>query len=122
MSYTSQKVAWKACSSNPIENKYGDIEYNKDILCSKTTICGLCKVGSNLSLSILARKQPMSKVFKTGDGRELLAKTVYYVDPYEEPKALEIKKMDRLDGELIEDIYIMVDLANKPRMLRFITV
>lgn len=140
MSYTNKKVIWEKCAggssdtntylldengnfltgvdlsvlvveSNPIVNEYGDSimnEYN-DIQRPEVT-------------NILARKQPHEDVLKTADGKEILTKSYFYVDPKIEPRALEIKYMDKLDGELVMQKYVMCDLHNKPKMVRFITV
>lgn len=103
MSYTNTSVTWEKCSQEPIENIYGDIQRNAPI-------------------AIKARKQPHQEVVKTSEGREVLSKTIYYVDPKIEPNALAISRMDKLDGETIEQKYVMCDLQNRPRMVRFITV
>lgn len=105
MSYTFQKVSWQKNikNGNSIVDEYGDIVRES-------------------AVTIIARKQPHQHVIKTGDGRELLARSIYYVDPKVEPNAMSIAKMDTLDGELIEEIYVMCDLHNIPKMVRFITV
>ena len=35
---------------------------------------------------------------------------------------MKISKLDKLDGETVEDVYVMCDLYNKPKLLRFITI
>lgn len=74
------------------------------------------------SVTIKARKQPHEEVIKTSDGKEILTKSYFYVDPKIEPHALDIKYMDKLDGETVMQKYIMCDLSNKPKMVRYITV
>lgn len=105
MSYTNASVLWSPCArqGQGIEDEYGDVNRPSSIV-------------------IKARKQPHQDIIKTSDGRELLSKHIFYVDPYVEPNALSIEKMDQLDGETIEHIYDMCDLSNKVRMRRFITV
>lgn len=105
MSYTFKKVDWESCNTNnsSIVNTYGDIVRNE-------------------SVKIIARKQPHNHVFKTSNGREFLAKSIFYVDPRVEKNAFSIKRMDKLDGETIEDVYEMCGLNNKVRLIRFITV
>lgn len=103
MSYTQKVVEWEHCSDKPIVDIYGDVK-------------------RNVPVKILARKQPTNTIVKTSDGREFVAKSVYYVDPRIEPNALSIERMDKLDGELIEDRYVMCGLNNSPKMVRFITV
>lgn len=124
MSYTSQKVVWDKCLDEPIVDAYGDIAHSSDstVRCGLSSICDKIVVGAPAPMiSIVARKQPKTLVFKTTDGRELLARSIYYVDPYVEKNAMLIKRMDKLDGELVEDVYVMMDFSNKPRMVRFIT-
>lgn len=105
MSYTFQKVSWQKSinKNNSIVDEYGDITREN-------------------AVTIIARKQPHQHVIKTNEGRELLAKCIYYVDPKVEPNAFSIAKMDTLDGETIEEIYQMCDLHNKVKLIRFITV
>lgn len=100
MSYTNTKVEWEARST---QNTFGDMSYSESVF-------------------IKARKQPVQQIVKTAEGKEELSKHYFYVDPSIEKKALEIKNMDKLDGELIVDTYKMCDLNNKVRMVRFITV
>ena len=100
MSYTNQEVSWQAHSS---QDAYGDMAYEP-------------------SQPIKARKQPKQEIVKTSEGKELLSRSHFYVDPKVEPHALEIGKMDKLDGELIIASYTMCDLHNRPKMIRFITV
>lgn len=105
MSYTHAQVSWEACSrlNDSIVNKYGDIE-------------------SVDAVQIIARKQPHSEVTDDGNGKTYLTKNIYYVDPSVEPNALNIQKYDRLDGELIINVYEMRTLFNKVRMIRFTTI
>lgn len=105
MSYTNKKITWEQCSkvNGTIENKYGDL--------TRPT-----------SVTILARKQPHESVLRTADGKELLTKSYFYVDPRLEPNALSIAKMDKLDGETVMERYVMCDLSNKPKMVRYITI
>ena len=99
MSYTNQKVSWEAHSS---QDEWGDMAYGA-------------------AQEIKARKQPKQEIIKTAEGKEILSKSYFYVDPKQEPNALEISKMDRLDGEIIVEKYIMCDLHNRPKLIRFIT-
>ncbi len=111
MSYTHRKVTWERCIvglDGSIVNAYGDITRSNGTPTSVTTV--------------LVRKQPKQEVIKTSDGREILARSIYYVDPSIEPKALQIAKMDLLDGEMVESVYVMCDLYNRPRMVRLVTV
>lgn len=105
MTYTFHKVSWQKCQSkdSSVVDEYGDIK-------------------RNVAIDVLARKEPHQEVVKTSDGKEVLSKSRYYIDPYLEPHALDIKKMDMLDGEIIESVYVMCDLYNKPKMIRFITI
>lgn len=105
MSYTNKTVTWEACDpSSDIMDEYGDI------------------VRTLKSGGILARKQPHESVIEGPGGKALLTKSIFYVDPKVEPQALMIAKMDKLDGETIEQIYVMCDRSNNPKMIRFITV
>lgn len=141
MSYTNKKVVWEKCKdynisieewesltdargkiledylndilrvSKPEVNEYGDTimdEYG-DIKRPEVVI-------------VLARKQPHEEVLRTPNGKELLTKSYFYVDPRIEPNALKIKHMDKLDGETIINRYVMCDLHNRPKMIRFITI
>lgn len=99
MSYTNTKVTWEQQTE---VNQYGDIT-RKEVV-------------------IKARKQPKQELIKTADGRELLSKTVYYVDPLIESKALSIAEQDKLDGEIVMLRYVMCGLQNKPRMVKLVTV
>lgn len=105
MSYTYKKVLWKTCrvSSGSIVDEFGDLNQPKQV-------------------TIIARKQPYEDVIKTSDGRELLTRSVFYVDPKVEKNAFKIGKLDLLDGERVERIYEMCDLHNNVKMIRFITV
>lgn len=100
MSYTYGNVSWQ---KNTEIDEYGDITRQNPV-------------------TIRARKQPHEKVIKTTDGREILAKSIFYVDPKVEPNAFSIKKMDSLDGENIIEKYEMCDLFNRVKLIRFITV
>lgn len=105
MSYTHAKVLWKACEviNSSIVDEYGDITRQE-------------------AKYIIARKQPHEEVYQDSNGRELLTKSYFYVDPNVEPNALSINKMDTLDGETIVSIYQMCDLYNNIKLIRFITV
>ena len=100
MSYTRKEVSWQAHGK---QDAYGDMPYLEK---------GKVKV----------RKQPKQSIIKTSEGKELLSKSYFYVDPRIEPRALEILEMDKLDGERIVERYVMCDLGNKPKLVRFITV
>lgn len=107
MSYTHANVSWEACASldddGNILNRYGDIEYEEPV-------------------DIIARKQPHNEVINGEGGKIYLSKSIYYVDPNVESNASEIRKYDKLDGEMIINIYEMRDLYNRIKMIRFITV
>ena len=105
MSYTNKKVAWEQCAqtNDSIMDEYGDLIRPTEVI-------------------LLARKQPHEEVIKTSDGKEILTKSYFYVDPKIEPHALDIKYMDKLDGETVMQKYIMCDLHNKPKMVRYITI
>lgn len=105
MSYTHKKVLWQTCNkiNSSIVDEYGDIK--------RTT-----------AVEIIARKQPHEEIITTSDGKELLTKNIYYVDPKVEPNAFSIKYMDTLDGEIVMQKYEMCDLYNRVKMIRFITV
>ena len=105
MSYTYKKVSWQKNikTGSSIVDEYGDLTRDE-------------------AVNIIARKQPHQQVIKVEDGRELLAKSIFYVDPQVEPNAFSIEKMDSLDGEDVIEIYEMCDLHNKVKMIRFITV
>lgn len=107
MSYTSAQVTWEKCQDRNYNsssvNRFGD------------TVWGT-------PTTIKARKQPHEEVVKTADGRELLTKNIFYVDPLIEANASKIERLDKLDGELVEAVYPMCDLMNHVRMLKFITV
>lgn len=100
MSYTNQIVNWQAHGT---QDAYGDMQYSE-------------------AQSIKARKQPKQEIVKTSEGKELLSRSYFYVDPRVEPNALKIGKMDKLDGELITAKYEMCDRYNRVKMVRFITV
>lgn len=103
MSYTNKKVTWQGCSTNPIQNEYGDIVRKP-------------------AVSILARKQPHQEVVRTAEGTEILTKHIFYVDPRVEPQAANIARMDLLDDEKVYQVYEMCNLSNSVRMYRFITI
>ena len=100
MSYTNQEISWQAHGA---QDDFGDMPYGP-------------------VQNIKARKQPKQEIIKTSEGKELLSRSYFYVDPAIEPQALEIEKMDKLDGELIVEKYVMCDLRNRPKMVRFVTV
>ena len=105
MSYTHAQVLWESCTQvgGSIVNKYGDIERKEPV-------------------NIIARKQPHEEVITDENGKTYLTKDIYYVDPYVESHAKDIRRYDKLDGNLIINIYEMRDLYNKVKMIRFITV
>ena len=100
MSYTKKKVSWE---EHGIQDAYGDMTYSE-------------------VQKVAARKQPHREIVKTPEGKELLSKSYFYVDPFIEPQASKISEMDKLDCELILAKYSMCGLFNKPRMFRFLTV
>lgn len=105
MSYTHAQVSWESCTldNNSIVNKYGDI-VRKD------------------PVNIIARKQPHSEVITDETGKTYLTKSIYYVDPKVEANTKNIRKYDKLDGDLIINVYEMRDLYDQLKMIRFITV
>lgn len=100
MSYTNQEVSWEA---HGLQDDYGDLSYRA-------------------ARTIKARKQPKQELIKTSEGKEVLSRTFYYVDPRQEENALNIQNADRLDGELIVARYVMCDFLNRPKMVRLVTV
>ena len=100
MSYTNKKVTWESAGE---ENAYNDALFGQ-------------------AVTISVRKQPKQELIKTSDGRELLCRSIFYVDPKVEPNAAQIKRLDKIDGERVEDTYVMCDRGNRPKMYRFITV
>lgn len=105
MSYTHQKVSWKACSkiNGSIVNRYGDTIPVE-------------------AVTIIARKQHHEEVVTTEEGRTVLTKNIFYVEPSKEPNAFLIEKYDLLDDEKIVKIYRMNDLMGKCKLIRFITI
>ncbi len=103
MSYTFKEVTWKSSTKIPNTDVYGDLVYSRGIL-------------------VVARKQPKNRIVVTSGGKEVLCKSVYYIDPKKSPDVEKIKRFDLLDDELIEDVYIMCNLVNKPTLYRFITI
>lgn len=100
MSYTNAQVAWESAGE---EDLYSDVQYAK-------------------AVSICARKQPKQDLVRTSDGREILSRSIFYVDPKIERHASSIKRLDRLDGERVESVYVMCDRMNRPKMYRFVTI
>lgn len=100
MSFTNIKVTWESAGET---NSYGDVPYEG-------------------AVRVLARKQPKQELVRTADGRELLSKSIFYIDPKVEPHAARIKRLDKLDGEKVESVYVMCDAANRPKLYRFITI
>ena len=100
MSYTNEEVSWQAHSA---QDDYGDMQYVA-------------------AQAVKVRKQPKQEIVKTAEGKELLSRSYFYVDPRVEPNAFEIDKMVKLDGELVVARYVMCDIRNKPKLIRFITV
>lgn len=100
MPLTNLSVTWESIG---VFDKYSDAQYGS-------------------AVTILARKQPKQELLRTSDGRVLLCRSIFYVDPRVEPNAAAIKRLDKLDGEKVEDTYVMCDLSNRPKMYRFITI
>ena len=100
MSFTNKKVSWQSAKK---ADQYGDMRYSE-------------------AVTVTVRKQPKQELVRTSDGRELLCRSIFYVDPYVEHHAAQIKRLDLLDGEKVEDTYVMCDRMNRPKMYRFITV
>lgn len=141
MSYTNKKVTWEKCYTGSEESDYtilldanGDILEDVNLLTLITSYeQPVDMYGDSIEntygdisrrepIMIKARKQPHESVLRTADGKELLTKSYFYVDPRLEPNALSIAKMDKLDGETVMERYIMCDLSNKPKMVRYITI
>lgn len=102
MSYTNQEVSWSHIKSEPDKDTYGDLVRGR-------------------STTLKARKQVKRELVRYLDGREVVSRTYYYIDPIQFPEALKIERLDTLDGEIVEDVYIMVSLAGKPKMIRVMT-
>lgn len=100
MSYTNKKVIWQSAKK---ADQYGDVQYSE-------------------AVTVTVRKQPKQELVRTSDGRELLCRSIFYVDPHVEHNVAQIKRLDLLDGERVEDTYVMCDRMNRPKMYRFITV
>ena len=100
MSSTNAQVIWESAGE---VNTYNDIPYS-------------------MAVTIRARKQPKQELIKTTDGREILSRSIFYVDPKVEANASAIKRLDKLDGEKVESIYVMCDRANRPKRYRFMTI
>lgn len=139
MSYTNKKVIWEKCYYGSDSEVYLE-DVNGKILIDKDDNYLLAQISGDVNeygdyimdeyndiyrptiMNIIVRKQPHEEVIKTSDGKEILTKSYFYVDPKIEPHALDIKYMDKLDGETVMQKYIMCDLCNKPKMVRYITV
>ena len=127
MSYTFKKVQWEqsvrnyqhTAGENSKASNPTHMEETSDIF---SIVDPYNDVSYKEAVSVIARKQPKSEIVKDTNGHEMLSKSVYYIDPSIEHNALSINKMDKLDGELIIDIYVMCNLYNKPRMIRCITI
>lgn len=100
MSYTNASVTWESVGESDL---YNDALYG-------------------VAVTIKARKQPKQDLVRTTDGREVLSRSVFYVDPKLEPRAANIKRLDKLDGEKVESVYVMCDRMNRPKMYRFVTI
>lgn len=96
---TNLKVKWQAHGA---QDAFGDMLYDEP-------------------QEILARKQPKQSIVKTSEGKEILSKSYFYVDPRQVPEALSIENMDMLDGELVIESYAMCDRQNRVKLMRFIT-
>ena len=145
MSYTQKKVSWEQCyrgaeqtspylrdsinrfivgaegaritlkTNDTIEyqiNEYGDVVVENEY----------GDVSRKSPVQVWVRKQPHEDVITTAEGKTILTKSIFYVDPTIEPNALNIRYMDKLDGETVFQKYVMCTRSNKPRMVRFITV
>lgn len=100
MSYTNKPVTWESAEKT---DNYADVQYGQ-------------------AVTVYARKQTKQEIVRTSDGRELLCRSIFYIDPKVTRQASQIKRLDKLDGETIENIYVMCDRQNKPKMYRFITI
>lgn len=139
MSYTNKKVTWERCNDGSEAEVYLE-DANGEILIDKDNSYLLAQMSDMVNaygdsimneyndvfrptiMDVIVRKQPHEEVIKTTDGKEILTKSYFYIDPRIEPHALDIKYMDKLDGETVMQKYIMCDLSNKPKMVRYITV
>lgn len=139
MSYTNKKVIWEKCNDGSDTEVYLE-DANGKILIDRDSKYLLAQMSEDVNeygdsimdeyndifrpttIDVTVRKQPHEEVIKTTDGKEILTKSYFYVDPKIEPHALDIKYMDKLDGETVMQKYIMCDLGNKPKMVRYITV
>lgn len=128
MSYTHANVQWERYNrldDNQIVDKYGDIDYSEYVVDSssiKVTDSNGTFARMYGTTYIIARKQPHSEVITDENGKTFLTKNIYYVDPSVEPNAFNILKYDKLDGELIVNVYEMRTLFNKVRLIKFTTV
>lgn len=96
--YTQAEVSWEV--RNTPQDAFGDITYAEPVV-------------------VKARKQPHKELVTTSEGKEVYSKHIFYVAP---PEGLQIEEVDKLDGELIVEKYIMCTLQNKPKMVRFTTI
>lgn len=145
MSYTQKKVSWEQCyrdaekgssylkdsisrfiigaeganitlkTKDAIEyqiNEYGDVVLENEY----------GDISRKPSVQVLVRKQPHEDVITNSEGKTILTKSIFYVDPNVEPNALNIRYMDKLDGETVFQKYVMCTRSNKPKMVRFITI
>lgn len=146
MSYTQKKVNWEQCNRVPSNNE--EIEFLDDVALRTLDSDDpgdqnqlIVPVKENYNeygdqikeneygdisrkppVQVLVRKQPHEDVITTSEGKTVLTKSIFYVDPTIEPNALNIKYMDKLDGETVIQKYVMCTRSNKPRMVRYITV
>ena len=146
MSYTQKKVNWEQC--NRVQSNNEEIEFLDDVQLrtldsddpgNQNQLIVPVKenyneYGDQLKeneygdisrkppVQVLVRKQPHEDVINIAEGKTVLTKSIFYVDPTIEPNALNIKYMDKLDGETVIQKYVMCTRSNKPRMVRYITV
>ena len=100
MFYTNLKVLWESAGE---QNEYNDVQYGP-------------------AVAVHVRKQPKQELVRLSNGREVLCRSIFYIDPRVDAQASSIKRLDKLDGETVEDTYIMCDRMNRPKLYRFITV
>lgn len=94
--YLNQKALWAPVIKNAVSNPYGDIE--------------------NASVTAInVRRQEHVEEIRTSDGAIHRTNFIYYTND-------DVKIDDRLDGNLVVDVYDMRTLAGTRRLRRLKTV
>lgn len=95
--YLNQKADWSPVVVPAVSNPYGDIETSSNVI------------------KIKVRRQEHRKEVRTKDGAIHMTNYIYYTNA-------DVHEDDRLDGNLVVNVYDMRTLSGRNRLRRLLTI